>query len=422
MPISTEFKALHAVQAVCSSSNALEAHIEFKRNIDLLQDWQIIFADMENVGSIKLLNLPLGDSGLAASVFRGNSLWLMDAKFVAKGDAAFAEFRCGTSLFLDSNAASYIRALAYQSDPRPEVLKAAKLMSQLGGKLGHLNFYLYLWEAQLHWTPETIKRCKETIAAVHALSTSGSNLTVEWGKRYRETFREQSEGMANAILDDFEKQLENGLSTEISQQLDILEAMLIRTQIIELSSKKSPEHKLSVLATFMHEELSTMMLRELIVCGDILKRSKNSGIANKLNALQNQSNPAAVLRNCAWDLYIPRALDTLCAAKPEQEQQLDFYLAEMLTFDGDVSDILRTTQLRALAVHRPTMRSMPFFDNEIAGWLGNRIGDKRMDSVKKLFLPEAFEERAKRRSIEQVRNVLQSDREQLLQMLRTLKN
>jgi hypothetical protein len=108
----------------------------------------------------------------------------------------------------------------------------------------------------------------------------------------------------------------------------------------------------------------------------------------------------------------------LCAAKPEQDQQLDFYLAEMLTFDGDVSDILKTTQLRALAVHRPTMRVMPFFNSDIAGWLGNRVGDKRMEELQDLFSQEASEVRASRRSPGRIREVLEADRQQLLKMLR----
>jgi hypothetical protein len=65
----TDLNAHLAVQEVCSSSNALEAHTRFRANLDLLEDWQVIFADLSNSGSIKLLNLPLGDLGLAASVF-----------------------------------------------------------------------------------------------------------------------------------------------------------------------------------------------------------------------------------------------------------------------------------------------------------------------------------------------------------------
>jgi hypothetical protein len=42
-----------------------------------------------------------------------------------------------------------------------------------------------------------------------------------------------------------------------------------------------------------------------------------------------------------------------------------------------------------------------------------------MDGLKEYFLPEAFQARAKRRSVEKVRRILHEDREQLLHMLRT---
>src|SRR5690606_9737266 len=196
-----------------------------------------------------------------------------------------------------------------------------------------------------------------------------------------------------------------------------MEAMLVRTQLLVLGSRKSPQHKLAELITFMHEALSTIALRELIVCGDILARNTQARIVHKLNSLQNHPDPLALLRNCAWDLYIPGALDQLCAVNPHKEPNFDFYLAELLTFDGDVVDMLRTTQLRALAVHRPTMQSFPFFDHDIAEWLGNRVGGKRMDSLEDIFSPKAFELRAQRRSVSTVEGVLNEDKNRLLHLL-----
>ncbi|WP_141218045.1 hypothetical protein [Bordetella genomosp. 2] len=406
-----------AAREVCSAANALEAHQCFERSIDELADWQIIFADMSDVGSIKLLNLPLGESGFIGSVFRGRSLWIMDAPFVAQGKSASVPIRSGSAVFIDSNAASYIRAIAYQANVSQRAREGADWINKLGERLGHLNFTLYLWESQRNWTEATIKSCTQTIAAVHALNATGGPLTVEWGQRYRNRFRDQAEFMATAILDDFQQDLDSGLAQGINQQVNMMEAMLVRTQLLVLGSRKSPQHKLAELITFMHEALSTIALRELIVCGDILARNTQARIVHKLNSLQNHPDPLALLRNCAWDLYIPRALDQLCAVNPHKEPNFDFYLAELLTFDGDVVDMLRTTQLRALAVHRPTMQSFPFFDHDIAEWLGNRVGGKRMDSLEDIFSPKAFELRAQRRSVSTVEDVLNEDKNRLLHML-----
>lgn len=99
------------VQEICSAPNALEAHRRFQKNAAKLDEWQIIFAEQSDAGSIKLLDQTLGTSGVATSVFRGKSLWLMDAPFVSQSGPV--GFHGGSAMFLDSNAASYIRNIAY---------------------------------------------------------------------------------------------------------------------------------------------------------------------------------------------------------------------------------------------------------------------------------------------------------------------
>lgn len=407
------------VQEICSAPNALEAHRRFEKNAAALEEWQIIFAEESDAGSIKLLDQTLGASGVATSVFRGKSLWLMDAPFVSQSGPI--GFRGGSAMFLDSNAATYIRNIAYKDDLSPEALNWANLINQIGPRLQQLNPYLYLWESVRSWNDETVAECKRSVAAIHALSSSGSKLSAEWGRRFRAVFRESAENFATGLIAEFERNLEAGLFAALEDQLNLMEAVLIRTQIIELSSKKAKEHKLAQLVTYMHEELSTIMLRELIVCGDILLRSNRSRISKKLNSIQNHADPLALIRNCAWDMYIPRALDALTSVTPDQAPHVDFYVAEVLSFDGDVSDIISTTKLRAIAVHRPSKKNFPFFDSDVAEWLGNRLGPKRMGALSDYFLPEAFLDRARRRPAMSARSILEADREKLIHLIQQKK-
>lgn len=407
------------VQEICSAPNALEAHYRFKQNAGALEEWQIVFAEESDAGSIKLLDQALGTSGVATSVFRGKSLWVMDAPFVSQSRPM--GFHGGSAMFVDSNTATYIRQIAYQDTPSPEALNRADLINQIGPRLQQLNPYLYLWESLRSWNDETVARCRESVAAIHALSSSGSKLTAEWGQRFRTDFRANAENFATGLIAEFERDLKAGLFSGLENQLDLIEAVLVRSQIIELTSKKAKEHKLAQLVAYMHEELSTIMLRELIVCGDILLRNNRSRISKKLNSIQNHANPLALIRNCAWDMYIPRALDALTAITPDQAPHVDFYVAEVLSFDGDVSDIINTTKLRAIAVHRPSKKNIPFFDSDVAEWLGNRLGPKRMDALSDYFLPDAFLDRAKRRPSTSVQSILEADREELMQLIRQKK-
>jgi hypothetical protein len=403
------------VKEICSASNAQEAHGRFNKNAFALKDWQIIFAEESDVGSFKLLNNTLGSFGLATSIFRGKSLWIMDADFVLQTGPS--SFRGGSAMFVDSNTASYIRTMAYEGNPSDAALNAANFINQIGSKLQQLNPYLYLWESLRSWNEDTAASCKQSLAAMHALSSSGSKLTAEWGRRYRNTFREGAENFATGLLAEFERDIKAGQFAALNEQIALVELILLRTQIIELSSKKSKEHKLVQLVAYMHEELATMLLRELIVCGDILLRSERSRISKKLNSIQNNADPLALIENCAWDMYIPRALDALTAITPDQIPNVDFYIPEILSFDGDVSDIINTTKLRAIAVHRPSKKNFPFFDSDLAEWLGNRLGPKRMDVLSDYFSTEAYFDRAKRMPSKSIKDILETSREELMVLI-----
>lgn len=106
---------------------------------------------------------------------------------------------------------------------------------------------------------------------------------------------------------------------------------------------------------------------------------------------------------------------------PGAAPHVDFYVAELLSFDGDVSDIINTTKLRAIAVHRPSKMNFPFFDSDVAQWLGNLLRPKRMDALSAYFLPEAFLDRARRRPSTSIQSVLEADRERLMQLIQKQK-
>ena len=108
-------------------------------------------------------------------------------------------------MFVDSNAATHIRNIAYQDAPSPAVLNWADLVNQIGARLQHLNPYLYLWESLRSWNDKTLAGCRESVAAIYALSSSGSKLSAEWGRRFRAEFREGSENFANGLIAEFER-------------------------------------------------------------------------------------------------------------------------------------------------------------------------------------------------------------------------
>ena len=403
-----------ALHQVCTSLDPLTALRAYEQNQDLLKDWRIIYAAEEDAGPFKLRREEFADKGFISTCFRGKSLWILDTEAIST--LSPVKFQMGYGTFVDSNAASFIKALAYRENPSPALIKHGSSIRAIfnNEELATLNPYLYLWEAQRSWGTQTIENSRMTIAAMHALSLDSCPLDESWGVRFRKTYKEQAEAYADELLADFQQQLDNGLNEGIEQQVDIVESMILRTKIIEASSSKSAEHKMEELMHFMHEELSTFMLRELIVCADILCRSGRSALSKKLNSVLDKKDPLAIIKNCSWDLYLPRALDAM--ANTNTLPEADFYLGNLVTFDTDVADILKLTELRAMAMHRKSSLTFPFFNEEFVGWLVTRLGEKRMNSLVGIFQADSFELRAKLRSHEKVKNILMEDRARLLSM------
>lgn len=403
-----------ALHQVCTSSDPLSALRAYEQNQFLLKDWRIIYAAEEDEGPFKLRRKEFADRGFISTCFRGKSLWILDTEAVST--LSPVKFQMGYGTFVDSNAASFIKALAYRENPSPELIKHGSSIRATfnNGELATLNPYLYLWEAQRSWNTQTIENSRMTIAAIYALSLDSSPLDESWGMRFRNIYKEQAETYADELLADFQKQLDKGLHEGIEQQVNLVESMILRTKIIEASSSKSAENKMEELMQFMHQELSTFMLRELIVCADILCRSGRSALSKKLNSVLDKKDPLAVIKNCAWDLYLPRALDAM--ANTNTLPEADFYLGNLVTFDTDVADILKLTELRAMAMHRKSAFTFPFFNEEFVNWLATRVGEKRMNSLAGIFQKASFESRAKLRSHEKVKIVLEKDRTRLLAM------
>lgn len=403
-----------ALHQVCSASDPLSALRAYEKNHHLLRDWRIIYAADDDRGPFKLRRQEFSERGFISTCFRGKSLWILDTEAIST--LSPVRFQIGYGTFVDSNAASFIKALAYRDKPSPDLIKHGLSLRKnfSSEELAALNPYLYLWEAQRSWNSQTIENSRMTLAAVHAISLDPCPLDESWGLRFRNIHKEQAEHHADQLLSDFQSQLDNGLSEGIEQQVNLVECMILRTKIIEASSSKSAEHKMEELIQFMHEELSTFMLRELIVCADILCRSGRSALSKKLNSLLDKKDPLAIIKNCSWDLYLPRALDAM--ANTNTLPEADFYLGNLITFDTDVADILRLTELRAMAMHRNSSLTFPFFNEEFVDWLLARLGEKRMTSLTNIFQADSFELRAKLRSHDKVKNILIEDRARLLSL------
>lgn len=402
-----------AIQQVGTASNPLKALQAFQHHHALLKDWRIVYAAEDGHGPFKLRRQQFSSKGFVSTLFRGESLWVIDH------EAATSEtinIHMGTATFVDSNAASFIQRLAYREAPAAPLLEFCKAMSDAFtiDELSRINPYLYLWEAQRDKGAKTLAGVRQTMAALHAIKLIQQPLDAHWGRTFRARYRQEAEAHADRFLMEFYRDMDY-TGQHIEDQVDLMEAMLIRTKIIEYSSQKSSQAKMAALVQFMHEEMSTLMLRELIVCADILCQGGRSQLSQKLNALHDKPAPLAVLRNCAWDLHLLRSMDRMSNTS-SQAGLGEFYVANLITFDRDLADTLRLAELRAYALHRSSSMYFPVYNESLDSWLKARVGEKRMSQLGEFFMEDGINQRARRRSHSHIRALLEEDRRTLIDL------
>lgn len=414
-----EFQIQQALHSVCYASSVEEARRKFKDNISLLADWRIIYATDEASGPFGFPRQKFSDRGFVSTLLRGESVWILDKESVMS--EARVNYVGGGSVFLDSNAASFIRKIAYVESISPEMdsVREDFYRTFSAEDLGRLNSYLYLCEAQKTWDDKTRRRCKETIAAVYALSLDEDPLGQGWPERFRAIHKPDAETFAEAWFEKFTDTLRAGLSEVIEQHAAAAECMILRTKIIQHSSPASPEAKMEELLKFMNDELRIFMLRELIVCADILFHTNKTNLSKKLNSILSQKDPLHTVNNCAWDLFFLRMIDSL--SNPKYLPGINFCLDRLITFDEDIIDVMCLTELRAMAIHLGSNRAFPFYNNDLVEWLVDLIGHKRMARFSESLQEDAFNLRADLRSPEKVRMILEQDRQRLLQLATELK-
>ncbi|MFB0725490.1 hypothetical protein ACEU6F_22570 [Aeromonas salmonicida] len=160
-----------------------------------------------------------------------------------------------------------------------------------------------------------------------------------------------------------------------------------------------------------------MSVRELIICADIIFRSNKTQLSQKLHSLHNKKDPLSLVRNCARDLGMVRMMDFLTNSIPD-DNGTAFYVANIVTFDKDIMDILRVTEVNAIALHRKSNLVHVIFNAEIESWLAEKLGEKRLQRLASLQTYQAFDSRYKNRGCSHIKQQLINDRNALTILLK----
>lgn len=399
----SEFAVQAALQEVCTADDIKNAFDIFKSKLQLLENWRIVYACEDNRGSFQAPRMEFGSSGVISSAMGGQSLIVLDKEFI--NSEGPVQYEIGHGLYADSNVASYLRRLSYSSSYTDSLETYRNDLRKAIGVDGlqRLNPFYYIWECQRNWNEKTRKACVETVAAILAFHLDPDPLGPGWDERFMELHRETCEQQAVIMIDGL---LTEALSEETTNRLAIIEAMILRTKLIDLASNKSAPYKLEQLIRFMYEELQVVMARELVICAEILYRGKTS-LTKKLNSFEKNENALNIVRNAAWDIFMLRIMDAMVT--PKGLPRGEVYLPMLISTDRDVRDLIKLTELKAIAVCRISGRTFPFIKLDFFEWLNTHLGAKRLETLTPLFGQEGFEARAKGRNVRAVQETLAID-------------
>ena len=405
-----------SLQYVGSSINRSEALCRYIEQGDILKEWRFIYADYSVNGPFKLRREVFNEKCYVSTIFRGNSLWIIDKDVVS--NSGTVAFMIGMGTYLDSNAASYIRSLAYEEVPNLEVVSNCTSMDKNMdfNEMKNLNPYLYLLENQNNKSLKSIERVRETISALIGIEMMNENFSQEWGSKFRNKHSQEAMKKADILLRKFYTDLEIGDIAKNDYLIDLMELILIKAKLIEYSSNRSPENKFEELMNVVHNDLSMFMFRELVICADIIFRSNKTQLSQKLHSLQNKKNPLDLIRNCARDLGMVRMMDFLTNSIPDRNGTA-FYVANIVTFDKDVMDIIKVTEVNAIALHRESHFIHVIFNSEIQNWLTEKLGEKRLQRLAHLQSFQKFDSRFKNKGNTNIKQQLINDRKKLIELL-----
>ena len=240
----SEFDIQAALQSVCTADDVLEAFECFASNVNLLEDWRIVYACDDDRGTFKVPKQEFGTSGVIASALGGQSLFVLDKEFI--NSTGPISYQIGHGIYADSNVASHVRRLSYTGAASEQLATYGHNLRQTIGidGLQRLNPFYYVWECQRNWNDKTRYACIQTVAAILSLHQDSDPLGSGWNERFMLRYRSECENQAIEMIDDL---LDDALDADTTNRLALIEAMLLRTKLIDAESNKSAAHKLEQL-------------------------------------------------------------------------------------------------------------------------------------------------------------------------------
>lgn len=338
-----------AIEQIIQSSTPMEAFYNFNKNKLIIDGYKFIFP----FGGDK--NLP---EGIRQRYFQNGAgvfnVFLSDAILVLDNDVVEqmikygkANYKIDYSLSLDTMIVSYLEPYLGGRQVPPDFHEIFEFLAQENIDINPMP-YIYENIDNIK-VPSNVDKIAKKIRAYEVLRTIDINklrqdnsiVSVYSNQEINNNVTDYINYMVKISNDNAEKQY-------IDNHYKLRYCLLLKMVLIQLKYKGTKsEEKLIRFLDFCHNELNTMCIREIIIANEYFKNGSKLSFFGKIQ--KDRSDLLKIVRNMAWDLYHLGQIER-DFTKVSWNNECDYYIPALLTYDKRLIEIIELYPLNAIAV------------------------------------------------------------------------
>ncbi len=292
--------------------------------------------------------LDLPDGGFLRGLFPHDHLLYVDNRLMWQSRLPWgARIAQDYSITFDTQVVRYL-ALAIQNSTNPMATKVKSALFTLSRAGWNWDFFAYIEENADRMNRAEVyanRKFHDNVRAVEIVKDLDERHFLATGlMRARSNDRQIAERVEAALT--YVERRPEPLKQFYRQNQRVMYAVLLAITRIQLSGPRRPaREKLLDLLTFFHDDLHTLMARELAYAAVFFTSGQQLAFFGRVQ--RARADLLTILNNMAWDLLIARRLEQYIGAGAQNGR---FYVPFLLTFDRDLVALMDAYSLRGALI------------------------------------------------------------------------
>lgn len=387
---------MRVVQNICTAQSLQESYLLYRAYKSELRGWRFVFANERGSFSHLGMKQEFPNTAVIKNLFSCKQLSVLDEHTVEDMESK-QPIPFDYSVSLDTQAVSYLY---------PYIFGSRKLSEGVTGDIVEVFDFLARPDVNCDPLPYLRENTRNIIQGNHSDDVYNTMYAFEILKTLDVNKYESSRSIVSLYSN--HKNTKSVLSSLSSmsyalnsnfQLLDSIKSRYLKflcvlLKIIEIGirNKKSKENKAISLLEFMHNDMATLMHRELLIGCAFFESGVKFDFFDKIH----KGNPKlfTYIHSMTWDIMHIQ----------EREEAYDFVLREntryffsnFLTFDRRLASLIDKFPIKAMAL-APNSITYNFYEKGVIPFLNDYLGNK-FSCVDRFFFEDAVMDRERRRS------------------------